>query len=62
MPGRKISNERHTLEVEIDNKMMPHTIGKAKVKNKNHTVFSHCHRIRRNLNLLTISPNFIIQI
>ena len=30
MPGRKISNERHTQEVEIDNKMMPHIIGKQK--------------------------------
>ena len=30
MPGRKISNERHTLEVEINNKMMPHIIGKQK--------------------------------
>ena len=27
-----------------------------------HTVFSHCHRICRDLNLRTISPNFIIQI
>ena len=26
------------------------------------TVFSHCHRICRDLNLRTISPNFIIQI
>ena len=30
MPGRKINNERHTLEVEIENKMMPHIIGKQK--------------------------------
>ena len=29
-PGRKISNERHTLEVEIDNMMIPHIIGKQK--------------------------------
>ena len=30
MSGRKINNERHTLEVEIENKMMPHIIGKQK--------------------------------
>ena len=32
MPGRKINNERHTLEVEIENKMMPHIIGKQKLR------------------------------
>ena len=30
--------------------------------NFDYTVFSHCHRICRDLNLRTISPNFIIQI
>ena len=42
MPGRKINNERHTLEVKIENKMMLHIINilkknkKAKIKNKSH--------------------------